>query len=538
MPDHAVQGVHDHPTRIDADVLVLGGGPAATWAAVSAARQGASVVLADKGFCGASGVTATAGVGHWLVPPEPAARREAIAQREAIAGGLAERRWMTRILDQTWETVPTLAGVYSFPTNEDGVVQYRRLRGPEYMRAMRRLVLRHGVTVLDHSPALELLLHADGSVAGAAGIHQQIGPGRPWEVTAAGVIVATGGCGFHSHLLGSRTNTGDGALMAAEAGAELSGMEFSNFYCIAPAHSTMTRSMYYTFGTYSDVDGNEFTLSSDGGPFHSVAQALLRGPVYVRLDRMPEELRRHVPQVQPNFLLPFVRNGIDPFRDRFEVTLHLEGTIRGTGGLRVIDDNCQSTVPGLFAAGDAASREIVAGASSGGGAQNSSWAMSSGLWSGRAAAQLAHRTSQRSDQHSRAVGGAGLRPSGKPGSVDRRAVVEAVESEMHPYDKNYFRTGPKLATSLTALDELWVGGRHGLSGEGLDRVRAREAASLVANARWCYTAASTRKESRGMHRRLDAPEQSAAFDHRLLVGGLDTVWIRPDEGAEEGEMAS
>ena len=24
MPDHAVQGVHDHPTRIDADVLVLG----------------------------------------------------------------------------------------------------------------------------------------------------------------------------------------------------------------------------------------------------------------------------------------------------------------------------------------------------------------------------------------------------------------------------------------------------------------------------------------------------------------------------------
>jgi len=154
---------------MDADVLVLGGGPAATWAAVSAARQGAAVVLADKGYCGTSGVAATAGVGHWFVPPEPAAREQAIAQREAIAGGLAERRWMTRILDQTWETLPTLSEVYPFPADEDGAVQYRRVRGPEYMRAIRRLVRKAGVTIMDHGPALELLVHDDGSVAGAAG---------------------------------------------------------------------------------------------------------------------------------------------------------------------------------------------------------------------------------------------------------------------------------------------------------------------------------------------------------------------------------
>jgi succinate dehydrogenase/fumarate reductase flavoprotein subunit len=359
--------------RIDADVLVLGGGPAATWAAVSAARQGAAVVLADKGYCGTSGVAATAGVGHWFVPPDPAARERALAQREAIAGGLAERRWMTRILDQTWETLPTLAQVYPFPADEDGVVQYRRVRGPEYMRAMRRLVRRAGVTILDHSPALELLVHDDGSVAGAAGVRLQAGPGERWEVLANGVIIATGGCGFFSHLLGSRTNTGDGALMAAEAGAELSGMEFCNAYCIAPAGSTMTRSMYYTFGTYTDADGREIASDPSAGRYDAIARALLSGPVYVRLDQVPEEMRRLVPQVQPNFMLPFVRSGIDPFRDRFPVTLHVEGTIRGTGGLRIVGDDAQTTVPGLFAAGDAASREIVAGASSGGGAQNSSW---------------------------------------------------------------------------------------------------------------------------------------------------------------------
>ncbi len=40
----------DGSVELDADVLVIGGGPAGTWAAVSAAERGARVVLADKGF--------------------------------------------------------------------------------------------------------------------------------------------------------------------------------------------------------------------------------------------------------------------------------------------------------------------------------------------------------------------------------------------------------------------------------------------------------------------------------------------------------
>ena len=56
--------------EFDADVLVIGGGPAGTWAAISAAEQGARVVLADKGFCGTSGATAAAGTGVWYVDPE------------------------------------------------------------------------------------------------------------------------------------------------------------------------------------------------------------------------------------------------------------------------------------------------------------------------------------------------------------------------------------------------------------------------------------------------------------------------------------
>ena len=61
----------------DADVLVLGGGPAGTWAALAAARAGARVVLADKGYCGTSGATASGGNNLWYVPPDDAARDEA-----------------------------------------------------------------------------------------------------------------------------------------------------------------------------------------------------------------------------------------------------------------------------------------------------------------------------------------------------------------------------------------------------------------------------------------------------------------------------
>ena len=47
--------------KLSADVLVIGGGPAGTWAALTAAEKGCSVVLVDKGYCGTSGATAPSG---------------------------------------------------------------------------------------------------------------------------------------------------------------------------------------------------------------------------------------------------------------------------------------------------------------------------------------------------------------------------------------------------------------------------------------------------------------------------------------------
>nr|WP_277875320.1 FAD-binding protein [Alkalinema sp. FACHB-956] len=78
--------------------------------------------------------------------------------------------------------------------------QRQSIQGPEYMRLMRKKIRRAGVEILDHSPALELLVDAEGRVAGASGIQRQTG--EQWIVKAGAVVIATGGCAFLSKALG------------------------------------------------------------------------------------------------------------------------------------------------------------------------------------------------------------------------------------------------------------------------------------------------------------------------------------------------
>jgi succinate dehydrogenase/fumarate reductase flavoprotein subunit len=311
--------------------------------------------------------------------------------------------------------------------------------------------------------------------------------------------------------------------MAAEAGAHFSGMEFACHYTVAPRHATMTRSIPYLYGTYRDGDGHELTFASwaDGVPM--IARALADGPVTVTLDKMPLAARERLPHVQPNFLLPLRRLGIDPFVDPFEITLRGEGTIRGTGGLEVVDSDCQTSVEGLFATGDVASRQRIVGASSGGGQPNAAWCVASGTWSGRAAARLAARHRLRT---STPIGQAGLRPR-RPSSagVDVDGVRDTVRRELNDYDKNLFRSERGLHRSLGVLESLWSELVDAGSGD-LDRdgLRMREAAALVATGRWCLSAAIRRTESRGMHQRTDAPGADPRLIGSIEVGGLDAVW--------------
>ena len=78
--------IAENRAPLSADVLVVGGGPAGTWAAIKAAQAGADVVLVDKGRCGSSGATASVGTGIWYVEdkPELSSARSAAAPRKDV----------------------------------------------------------------------------------------------------------------------------------------------------------------------------------------------------------------------------------------------------------------------------------------------------------------------------------------------------------------------------------------------------------------------------------------------------------------------
>ncbi|MFI7668270.1 FAD-binding protein [Nocardia sp. NPDC049526] len=499
-------------TEFETDVLVLGGGPAGTWAAISAATAGARVTLVDKSRCGASGPTAAGTTSLWNIPPGTA-RDEAVRRAYAHGGGLAEPEWMLRVLDETHRRVEQLvAWGYRFPGEGNGATPLRVcLDGAGYLRRMRRSLLEAGVRILDHHPALQLLVDRDGVVAGAVGVQQHNGF-RTWTIRAGAVVVATGGCAFLSGGAGTDVDTGDGLLLAAEAGAQLSGMEFSSAYGLvpvapAPRDSAFAPGLALHFATLYDESGAEIT-GHRSAAFTAIADGRR---IYAALDDVPYPVRRWLS-----------RQGLVDHTRRVPLRAVLEGTVRGTGGLRIGGTDCATTVAGLYGAGDVMTREPITGAVSGFGGQGGAWAMASGVWAGKGAARFARGRGVTGPV--REVAGAGLNPVAR---IDPRAVVGLVQEHTLPLRRSYWRSAGSLRDSIGELDAMWPGADFDLGGFGVDRLRARQAAALLAVARWTKYSALARTESRGMHRRTDHPGAAADWRVRLTSGGLEAVWVRP-----------
>ncbi|MFE4459848.1 FAD-binding protein [Nocardia tengchongensis] len=517
-------------TEFDADVLVLGGGPAGAWAALAAAAAGARVLVVDKARCGASGPTARGGVTLWNIPPGRA-RDEAVRQNFAHGGGLGEVDWMYRVLEETHRRVGQLVqGGLRYQGEHAHRPSRVYLDGAKYLGRLRRSMVIAGVRILDHHPALQLITDGDGVVSGAAGVSLR-GGSRNWTVRARAVVLATGGCAFLSGGAGTDVDTGDGLLMGAEAGAELSGMEFSNAYSLAPVADSPVpggRPVAAVFGSDQVMhfatlyDESRAVLWGRGCGSRAEAFAAIADGrrVYAALDELPESVRAELLRLGPS------STGQVP------LCAVLEGTVRGTGGLRLTGPDCATTVPGLYGAGDVTTREPITGAVSGFGGQNGAWSISSGVWAGAGAAGFA--AARRKLGKARPVPGAGL---GDKARLDPRAVVGLVQEHTVPLRRSYWRSDGSLRDSIGELDGLWPGVELALGGKGPDRLRARQAAALLAVARWTKYSALARTETRGMHRRTDHPGAGSDWRVRLLSGGLESVWVRPQPVVAEAAPA-
>jgi succinate dehydrogenase/fumarate reductase flavoprotein subunit len=164
--------------------------------------------------------------------------------------------------------------------------------------------------------------------------------------------------------------------------------------------------------------------------------------------------------------------------------------------------------------------------------------MSSGAWAGAGAADYARRAGGAARDGMRAGGAALAERYSRP--FDPNAAALAVQNEVLPYERNYFRNAGVLTDSLGRLDRLWSAIRASGPADNDTVVKAREAAAMAATARWMYRSALARQESRGMHKREDYPRQDPAQRHHLTSGGLDEVWIasRPAPALPAEEAAA
>jgi fumarate reductase (CoM/CoB) subunit A len=360
---------------LETDVLVAGGGGAGARAAIAAQEAGASVTLVTKHFLGRSGCTPKlvymSVVGPWC---EQGDSPELAIQDILRSGGSLGSLPMLRILVD--ESPARLADLESYGARfdkKDGHYDLSQLAGhskprtltfrprklgSSMMSALAREVRRRKIRVIDQAILTRLFVR-EGAVVGAAVLDYSHGEFFP--VSTRSVVLATGGYGaVYSPATVTKEDTGDGHALAFDAGAELMDVENVSFL---PGLNRAWGSQRGWGETphFLNTRGERFMLrynpgGAEFGTKEVITQAIAKevlegrgtenGGVYSDLRYLPWDN----PSVQSDMSDLVERGrrfGADPRKTQIEMwpLAHTP-----TGGVPV-DENCATSVPGLFAAG-------------------------------------------------------------------------------------------------------------------------------------------------------------------------------------------
>lgn len=223
----------------DTDVLIIGGGGAGSTAGLVTQEQGAKVLLATKLRHGdANTVMAQGGI--------QAADKQndspAIHYLDVMGGGgftndpvLVEALVMDAPLVIQWleslgcmfdkDPDGTMRTMHGGGTSRKRMHSARDYSGAEIMRTLRDEARSRAedITILEFSPAIELLMDDRGQAAGA--VLENLETGERSVVRAKATILATGGSGrLHYQGYGTTNHygaTGDGLILAYRVGARL-----------------------------------------------------------------------------------------------------------------------------------------------------------------------------------------------------------------------------------------------------------------------------------------------------------------------------
>jgi fumarate reductase (CoM/CoB) subunit A len=374
--------------RYETDVLVVGGGGAATAATIAAHDAGARTMLAVKGRFGVPGVrgagaTSNPKADFWTIrtvgpkgglfnPPE-----QTWQDMQQAGLGTADAALCKIFVEEVSDAIKRLRSMgmrfqskmlATMPASPD-------TKGTNNIVQIQKAVIEGtGTQVLEHANLTDLLVH-EGRCRGAVGVDDD---GEPFVVHAGAVVLATGGVGqLFRYSFNPPGNTGDGYAMALRAGAALFNMEFMQ-QGLATTWPTQCMVMLYemeepyrmlnrhgkSFIENWLPDGIDVMTASKLKAFHwpvscrdaaihldrAIHGEVLAGrgtendAVYLDLSRAR---RGFQPEVFETYML---ENGIDVGRDLLQVQIHHHTS---NGGVR-IDAHGHSTVPGLFACGETA----------------------------------------------------------------------------------------------------------------------------------------------------------------------------------------
>ena len=378
--------------RSESDVLVIGGGITAVFAAIKAREAGAKVALVDKVFFGRGGCSALAsGVLKIFFPEEdnmeawvhggtggPTTRAFANEPLVRKAIGLSTEictlmdRWGVKWIKDGGKILRVGSPGVEGPCNAmlDG-------GGPMMMMALRGEVLRRGIQVVNRVQLHDLLTSdgqhpTRGRVVGAIGVNTRSGAVHVFEARVT--ICATGP--FHVpyprldrpyRLYGMPVDlSGDGHAMMLRAGAVMGKLEFGGM-AISPWHFFAAPGMEMLFG----LGGTSVLVNNKGERFlahknhrkemtgrSSISLAVARelkegrGPVCVDITFFTPEQRRLLKQVIPIVMGNWEAAGFDPAKDAVPYTSIFMATHSVSGGGVQVNEQMETTLPGLLAGGN------------------------------------------------------------------------------------------------------------------------------------------------------------------------------------------
>lgn len=378
----------DDITVKDVDVLVIGGGTAGPMAAVRAKEKNpdANVMLLEKANVKRSGAISMGmdGLNNAVIPghstPEDYVKEITIAN-----DGIVLQKGVMAYAQRSFDMIQKLDswGVY-FQKDETGEYDMKKVHhlgtyvlpmpeGHNVKKILYRRLRRHRVTVENRYQAIRLLKDKNGAVSGCIALGTR--DADVIVIRAKAVVLCTGAAGriglpASGYLFGTYenpSNCGDGHSMAYHVGAELTGLEC---YQINPLLKD------YNGPACAYVTGplGGYTANAKGDRFiecdYWSGQMMMEffnelqggnGPVFLKLDHLAEETIQEIEHV--------LHTNERPSRGRFHdgrgtdyrskmVEMHISeiGFCAGHSASGVwINEKGETTVPGLYGAGDMAS---------------------------------------------------------------------------------------------------------------------------------------------------------------------------------------